>query len=815
MLAKVEKMKRIKLWVTLVGISLIPALYNFIFLSSMWDPYGRLDNLPVAVVNYDQEATLNDKTLNIGADMVEKMEDSQDLDFHIVSEKEAKSGLKAGDYYMVVTLPEDLSQKATTLMTDNPQKPEIDYQTSKGHSFVAAKMSDSAMTSLKKSVSETITETYTSAVFDNMRSLQTGMKDASSGGQELLSGSQRLADGSKELEDGLSVLSQGTGDLSTGVGKLNSGLSQYTNGVGQLALGVQQLSDGVTAYTDGAAQLASGAQRISQNSAALLDGAQQLAAGSTDMQPLVDGASQLAAGLTQLSNASALSQENRDQINQLIAGLPQLHAALTQLSTSVSGMTSQVNTDGITTSLTDIASQAQSILSSAEADRAASLSAVQATSAYQNMTADQQAEISSAISQSPSNVEMQAQTILMEVGSMQQGLAGLGQLSGQMAQMQAGVSQLNSQAQIALPGAATALGNLMGGMDQINTVLSQQMSPASQQIATGVTTLQTKIAQGTSQLSAGLTTYTGAVDQLATGGQTLVSENAALTSGSQQVSAGLATLETNSAALVSGGQELANGTTKLNSGANQLENGAGQLSDGATTLTEGVDTLTTSLQDASDQLSLVSVSEGNAQAVSNPVKTTKTDKDQVATNGVGLAPYMMAVSLMVVGISANVIFAKSLDGKNFANRWAWAKSKLLLNGTIATVAALLLFGAVRLVGLEPAHPVATVGFTILIAWTLMALVTALIGWNSRYGSFVALILLLLQLGSSAGTYPIELSPSFFGKIQPFLPVSYAVSGLRQTISMSGAIGGQVLALILFFILFCGVGLLTFRAENDD
>lgn len=815
MLAKVEKMKRIKLWVTLVGISLIPALYNFIFLSSMWDPYGRLDNLPVAVVNYDQEATLNDKTLNIGADMVEKMEDSQDLDFHIVSEKEAKSGLKAGDYYMVVTLPEDLSQKATTLMTDNPQKLEIDYQTSKGHSFVAAKMSDSAMTSLKKSVSETITETYTSAVFDNMRSLQTGMKDASSGGQELLSGSQRLADGSEELEDGLSVLSQGTGDLSTGVGKLNSGLSQYTNGVRQLVLGAQQLSDGVTAYTDGAAQLASGAQTISQNSAALLDGAQQLAAGSTDMQPLVDGASQLAAGLTQLSNASALSQENRDQINQLIAGFPQLHAALTQLSTSVSGMTSQVNTDGITTSLTDIASQAQSILSSAEADRAASLSAMQATSAYQNMTADQQAEISSAISQSPSSLANQAQAILGDVSAMQTALTSLSQASGQLAQLQAGVSQISSQAQVALPGATTALGNLMGGMDQINTVLSQQMSPASQQIATGVTTLQTKIAQGTSQLSAGLTTYTGAVDQLATGGQTLVSENAALTSGSQQVSAGLATLETNSAALVSGGQELANGTTKLNSGANQLENGAGQLSDGATTLTEGVDTLTTSLQDASDQLSLVSVSEGNAQAVSNPVKTTKTDKDQVATNGVGLAPYMMAVSLMVVGISANVIFAKSLDGKNFANRWVWAKSKLLLNGTIATVAALLLFGAVRLVGLEPAHPVATVGFTILIAWTLMALVTALIGWNSRYGSFVALILLLLQLGSSAGTYPIELSPSFFGKIQPFLPVSYAVSGLRQTISMSGAIGGQVLALILFFILFCGVGLLTFRAENDD
>ncbi len=321
-----------------------------------------------------------------------------------------------------------------------------------------------------------------------------------------------------------------------------------------------------------------------------------------------------------------------------------------------------------------------------------------------------------------------------------------------MIQLQAGVSQLNSQAQVALSGATNALGKLMGGLDQIHAALQDQITPAGQQIATGVSTLQGKMAQGSNQL----------VDGVAT----------------------------------------------------KLRDGASQLIDGSNTLTEDINTLATSLQDASDQLSLVSVSDENAQAVSQPVKTKKTDRDKVATNGVGLAPYMMAVSLMVVAISTNVIFAKSLDGKNFANRWDWAKSKLLVNGSIATAAAILLYGAVRLIGLVPAHPAATFGFTLLIAWTLMALVTALIGWNSRYGSFVAMILLLLQLGSSAGTYPIQLSPGFFGNIQPFLPVSYAVSGLRQTISLSGAIGSQVVALLIFFLLFCGFGLLVFRSEAE-
>ena len=102
------------------------------------------------------------------------------------------------------------------------------------------------------------------------------------------------------------------------------------------------------------------------------------------------------------------------------------------------------------------------------------------------------------------------------------------------------------------------------------------------------------------------------------------------------------------------------------------------------------------------------------------------------------------------------------------------------------MSAIALYIAIRFVGVEPNHPLATFGMILLAAWTLMALVTALVGWDDRYGAFASMIMLLLQLGSSAGTYPIELSPKFFKVVQPFLPMSYSVSGLRQTISMTGA-----------------------------
>jgi len=119
-----------------------------------------------------------------------------------------------------------------------------------------------------------------------------------------------------------------------------------------------------------------------------------------------------------------------------------------------------------------------------------------------------------------------------------------------------------------------------------------------------------------------------------------------------------------------------------------------------------------------------------------------------------------------------------------------------------------------LIGVDPAYPLATLGLIFLASWTFMALVTALVGWNNRFGSFASLIILLLQLGSSAGTYPIELSPRFFQVIQPYLPMTYSVSGLRQTISMVGNSSHQVWMLSLFLLGFMGLGLIIYQPTKE-
>ncbi|HFR3653690.1 TPA: YhgE/Pip family protein [Streptococcus suis] len=819
MLQKVKNIfKKPMTLVTIIGIACVPALYNISFLTSMWDPYGRLDQLPVAVVNQDQSASFQDKTLTIGDDMVDNMKESKSLDFHFVSEKDAEKGLEEGDYYMVITLPEDLSEKASSLLTNQPEPLTISYQTSKGHSFVASKMGESAMEKLKTSVSETITKTYATAVFDSMREIQTGMVEAADGSQQLTNGASQLESGSQTLSNGLTTLTTSGQALVTGANQLATGVVSYTDGVNQAATGSQTLSSGLTTYTNGVASLASGAEQLNANSSQLIAGVGQLQTGASQVEQLVTGANQLQAGLEQLASSTSLSAEQSSQIQALLTGLPQLQAAINQLNDSLSSIGGlAVDTSTLSSLLTEMGAQAQGLLTAAQADKTASIEALQATATYQNLTADQQAELVGALQNSPSTTMTAAQTILGQLSQLSQALSGLQSLSGmaaQMSQLQSAVGQINTAANQALPGATTAIENLSSGLSQVNTALNQQVLPGTQALTSGVSQLQTQLSSGASQLMSGVTAYTAGVAQLAEGGAQLAANNSSIQSGGSQLTSGLATLASNSSQLVSGSGQLASGSQQLIAGADQLASGGQTLTNGISSLRTGSETLTNSLSSASQQLSVISVEDKNAQAVSQPVTLEHSDQDDVKTNGVGMAPYMVSVALMVAALSANVIFVKHIDNRSYKNRWDWAKGKLLLNGTIASLAALILYGVLRLIGIEPAHPMATLGLILLASWTFMALVTALVGWNNRFGSFASLILLLLQLGSSAGTYPIELSPRFFQVIQPYLPMTYSVSGLRQTISMIGNSSHQVWMLSLFLIGFMGLGLLIYRPTEE-
>ena len=863
--------------IVMIGISLIPALYNIIFLSSMWDPYGQLSDLPVAVVNHDKEASYNGNSMSIGKDMVSNLKENKTLDFHFVDEEEGKKGLEDGNYYMVVTLPSDLSEKAASILTDHPEQMQIDYQTSSGHSFIASKMSDSAMTQLKQNVSTNVTETYTKALFDKMVELKDGMSQAASGSEKLTDGANQLVTGSQTLTTnlhsladssltfsngteqftkGLSSYVSGVEQLHLGLGNFNSGLVTYTgavskldSGLGQLSSkspelvrGINQLYTGVESYTGGVSQLNAGLNQFSSGVSAYTNGVGNLATGANQLSnqsaTLRMGVEQLSEGIQQLSSKLDASSGKKDQINQLSSGLNQLNKVIQNIDVG--------DTKQLSSVLSSIVSLSNQMLASAQSDKADILANIQSTAAYQSLTSEQQADISASVSQNSTDSIQSAQSIIALVQGLQGSLENLQSQSSNLL-------MLKDQANQVLPLASTSLTGLSSGLTEIQGSVTSKLVPTSQSIASGVNAYTTgvdKVSQGASQLSDKTPTLTGSLDQLVSGSNTLTQKSSSLTAGvgqlvektpelvsgieklstgsnqlnqkSQELMAGVDKLQSGSGQLADKSSQLLSGASQLENGANKLADGSGKLAEGGTKLTSGLEDLQTGvaslgqgLGNASDQLKSVSTESKNAEILSNPLNLSKTDNDQVPVNGIAMAPYMISVALFVTAISTNMIFAKLPSGRHPESRWAWLKSRAEINGIIGVLAGILVYGGVHLIGLTANHEMRTFILIILTSLVFMSMVTALTTWNSRIGAFFSLILLLLQLASSAGTYPLALTNDFFRAINPWLPMSYSVSGLRQTISMTGNIHHQVIFLAVILVLFICLGMLAYQPKKME
>ena len=863
--------------IVMIGISLIPALYNIIFLSSMWDPYGQLSDLPVAVIDNDKEASYNGNTMSIGKDIVSNLKENKTLDFHFVDEDEGKKGLEDGDYYMVVTLPSDLSEKAASILTDHPEQMQIDYQTSSGHSFIASKMSDSAMTQLKQNVSTNVTETYTKALFNKMIDLKDGMSQAASGSEKLTDGANQLVAGNQTLTTNLHSLVASSLTFSNGTEQFTKGLSSYVSGVEQLHLGLGNFNSGLVTYTGAVSQLDSGLGQLSSKSPELLRGINQLYTGvesytggvsqlndglnqfSSGVSAYTNGVGNLAIGANQLSNQSAtlrmsveqLSEgiqqlsskldalsEQKDQINQLSSGLNQLNQVIQNIDVE--------DTKQLDSVLSSIVSLSNQMLASAQSEKATTLANIQSKAADQSLTSEQQAEISASVSQNSTDSIQSAQSIVALVQGLQGSLENLQNQSSHL-------STLKNQANQVLPLASTSLTGLSSGLTEIQGAVASKLVPASQSIASGVNAYTKgvdKVSQGASQLSEKNAILTSSLDQLVSGSNTLTQKSSSLTVGvgqlvektpelvsgieklstgsnqlnqkSQELMAGVDKLQLGSGQLADKSSQLFSGASQLENGANKLADGAGKLAEGGTKLTSGLEGIQTGLAslgqglgNASDQLKLASTESKNAEILSNPLNLSKTDNDQVPVNGIAMAPYMISVALFVAAISTNMIFAKLPSGRHPESRWAWLKSRAEINGIIGVLAGILVYGGVHLIGLTANHEMRTFILIILTSLVFMSMVTALTTWNSRIGAFFSLILLLLQLASSAGTYPLALTNYFFRAINPWLPMSYSVSGLRQTISMTGNIHHQVIFLAVILVLFICLGMLAYQPKKME
>ncbi|MED1565063.1 YhgE/Pip domain-containing protein [Bacillus paramycoides] len=265
--------------IALIFLLIVPLIYAGFFLAGYWDPYGRLDKLPVAVVNLDKGAVMDEKAIHAGDDFVKNLKENKELAFHFVSEKNADEGLKEDKYYMVVTIPEDFSKKVSTLMDEKPEPAQLQYKVNPGKNFVAAQIGTTAVENMKTKISNSITKSYTEGVFSKFQDLAQGLNDASNGAGKLHEGTTDAKNGINELSSGINRLSDGTNQLKEGSDKLAASQGALTGGANELSQGATSLHNGMELLTEGEKGLQEGVSNLSAGTNEWISGNEKLAEG--------------------------------------------------------------------------------------------------------------------------------------------------------------------------------------------------------------------------------------------------------------------------------------------------------------------------------------------------------------------------------------------------------------------------------------------------------------------------------------------------------------------------------------------------------
>ena len=324
--------------------------------------------------------------------------------------------------------------------------------------------------------------------------------------------------------------------------------------------------------------------------------------------------------------------------------------------------------------------------------------------------------------------------------------------------------------------------------------------------------LKQQLSAQQTQLQAGVSILNNGVNQLTPNAITAFNGYNSVRFANNQLLAG-------SASLTNGLSEAKSGSQKLANGASLLESRSGALIDGTSQLASGADTLANKLADASNRIKIQPTGATTQQQIANPVKSEMTEKGNVPNYGYALSPYVLSLSLFVGAIVLNVIYPirKTFSEQESAIRW-WL-SKASVAGVAAFMqATILMLVMVFFLGLTPEHPAHFIGAIYLTSFAYMSIVSLLVIVLDNPGRFLAMILLVLQLGSSEGTFPIQTANGFFQAINPLVPMTYSIRALRQAISggLDNAFYGSSMWVLAGFLLVANlltIGFFAYRGKR--
>ncbi|MSR92445.1 YhgE/Pip domain-containing protein [Inconstantimicrobium porci] len=777
---------KIKIVATLAVI-IIPLLYTFSYLKAYWDPYGDLKNYHVAIINNDTGATLDGKKVNYGNETIDKLKKKTEIGFDFVDKNTAEHGLKYDKYFASIEIPNDFSKKIVEAKDGSAVAPTINFVSNNKKNYIATKISENIKTTIISQLKQSISEEYAETAFSSIYESKDGLKDAATGTDKLIDGTGKLSDGNNKLtsglkeinsqvpklQDGVSALSNGASALNTGLGKLNGTVPALASPINQLASGASTLNNGVNSALNGSNALNSKSGDLVNgiNSAAEAYDKQLVAGYTNKLVPgIKNGADQLSAGAQQLNDSV---KSLPDQTQQLANG-----ASL--IDTGVKALVSQT-------------AESQQALQNASKYLEAYIQSNPQAMADPNMAA--YVKTMKALSSAADNPDTQKNIKKLTDGTaeLKNGTAKLNEgsksLSAGTAQLAAGTKQLSNQLD---------LNDENSAVSQFNAGLTSYKAKAIAPLQSGIK----QYTDGVGQLHGGLNALADGSAKISGGLGTLNSKIPTLSEASQKLYDG-------SAALSNGINQLGSKIPALASGTKQLENGSVTLGEGLTTLNDGQNELKTGLNDGIEKIStkLKTPSKDLGKFVGSPVDVKTTNIDEVSNYGSGLAPYFLPISLWLGAVLMMLII--KIKNENFTdlNRFDFVIGKYLNYAILGIVQALCLGGVVYALNITPKHPALLFISLIITALSFDAILYALVSLFGLIGEGLSIVILVLQLCSDAGTFPMELLPSFFQNISTFLPFTYVVEISREVLFASNINMSLVIKDLLILGLFALISLI--------
>jgi putative membrane protein len=518
------------LLIPLLAAIAIPLIYVLIYLSNLLDPPETLPDVPVAVVNMDKGADNDGEKLTVGDDLVKELQKEKKLGWEFVSEEDADQGLKDNKYYLVIKIPEDFSERATTVMDNNPQKLPLEYIQNEGKSRVVAEVTDGAIETIRETLATKVTKKYVNNVFTSLGDIADGYQTAADGANKIHDGSTQLHDGSSLLHQTLTgkagdiqTLANGANELADGTKTMYSNLSGKSSSISELAAGTKTLYGGI-------ALLHSNLQTKLPNVQKLAAGTKEIEKGLSDLKP---GTEAILGGLKQ-------TQAGTDGFKTKLE--KELLPGSTQLKEGINGVKASVDK-----------------LSGVSASVSKSLSEF----------LDKHPEL-----KTDSEFLTIVETSATLSGNMENLKSGLTPLQQGAARVEGGISESVAGTQSLF----NALSTLVANQEQKIVLGTAQLLEGSKQVASG-----------NADIEAGWNTLISSTAQLNDGAKKINDGNQTVEKGWKELTVGANKINTGMIQVSNGTQTVNTGWGELTAGVQQLDTGLGDLNKGANELATGLE----------------------------------------------------------------------------------------------------------------------------------------------------------------------------------------------------------------------------------